>query len=515
MSDLGHAKTEKEIVKLEKRIREVYSQAERDILEKMDDFNRRYREKEAIHLQELKDGKITQEQFDSWKRGQVFQSEQWKAKRQQIADTLYTSNCVAMGIVNGNMANVFAINANYQNYQMEHDTGINFGFGMYDSATVARLLKDDPQLLPKRKVNAAKDKAWNKRNINNCVLQGIIQGESLDKIAERISKTTGERNRNTMLTAARTSMTSAQNAGRVHSLQHAKGLGINVVKEWMATLDARTRDSHAAIDGEQRPVGDKWHPMKFSNGCRYPGDPEAPAREVYNCRCTMVGDVTDYPAEYKRYDNIDGVPIENMTYKEWEKAKSGTIQTVHDSESAVNDVIRKSITPESASEDWFEYYNANVMREYIETGKMPTRYMDGSEVDAETRERLMAEAELIQNVGATTKTEYNTLYRGMVLDEDDARSMFTPGEYYTFNTLSATTTDRGIASIYTDPENIGGDVVPVIIEIQKPDGVYGFDRDGTEVVIPKGSEFRVVRNWMDENGVVHISLYAKKGKNVK
>lgn len=59
--------------------------------------------------------------------------------------------------------------------------------------------------------------------------------------------------------------------------------GADVLKQWDASLDARTRDSHAMVNGEIREVDEK-----FSNGLLYPGDPSAPAAEVVNCRCVVT-----------------------------------------------------------------------------------------------------------------------------------------------------------------------------------------------------------------------------------
>ncbi len=50
-----------------------------------------------------------------------------------------------------------------------------------------------------------------------------------------------------------------------------------------ATLDARTRDSHAKVDGELTAVDEK-----FSNGLMFPGDPHGAAAEVCNCRCALL-----------------------------------------------------------------------------------------------------------------------------------------------------------------------------------------------------------------------------------
>lgn len=327
MSDIGTKKTDKEIAKLEKELEEVYSDAKKDILNKINDFNSKFLSKDKIHMQELKEGKITQQQYDNWLAGQVFQSEQWASKKKQIIDVMTSTNKVAVNIVNHNMYGVFAFNGNYQAYDIEKGFGINFGFGLYDASTVINLIKNDPQILPKWKIDEKKDYIWNQKKVNNAITQGIIQGENLDKIADRLSTGLCAQNKNTMKTFARTGMTQAQNAGRYQRQMDAKKLGINMVKEWMSTLDGRTRDSHRHMDGEQIKVGDKWHPQKFSNGLRYPGDPEGDPREVYNCRCTLVADLVDYPAEYERYDNIDGKPIKNMTYDEWAKAKGGVEHT--------------------------------------------------------------------------------------------------------------------------------------------------------------------------------------------
>lgn len=320
MADYGASYTDAELKKLEKKIGVVYKQAEADIKKKMKDFNAKYKVKEAKYLKDLADGKITQEQFDSWKKGQVFQGQQWQAKKDQLADTLLHANETATKIMNGQMTNVFAVNANFMSYSLEHDVGVNFGFGLYDSATVSNLLKADQKLLPEWKINEKKDYTWNNKRVNRVVTQGIIQGERLDQIANRLSDRLVTQNKNKMMTFARTSMTCAQNAGREYSLNAAKDLGINVQKEWMCTLDGRTRDWHRMLDGQKQPLDKPFEVDGLK--IRYPGDPEAKPGLVYNCRCTMVGDIVDYPSTYDRYDNIDGKPIKGMTYQEWEAAKA-------------------------------------------------------------------------------------------------------------------------------------------------------------------------------------------------
>lgn len=320
MPDLGAKYTDEQIARMEKQLKSVYNQAYKDILQKQKDFNEKYAKKEAKYAAQVASGQITQEQFDSWKKGQVFQGEQWQNKKKDILNTIYNSNKIATDIVNGKTQNVFKFNANYMSYTLEHGAGVNFGFSLYDSATVVNLIKNDPQLLPKWKIDQPKDYTWNQKKLNRQISLGIIEGESLDKIATRFSDSLSTQNFNKMRTFARTAMTGAQNSGRQTSLENAKSLGIKLKKEWMATLDHHTRINHRLLDGQKVNTDDYFE----VNGLkiRYPGDPQAVPAMTYNCRCTMVGDIEDYPATYNRYDNIAGKPIKNMTYAEWEAAKS-------------------------------------------------------------------------------------------------------------------------------------------------------------------------------------------------
>lgn len=320
MADYAARATDEALKALERRIRSVYTQAQKDIEAKTKDFWERHKVKDAKYRQQVKDGKISVEDYQAWLRGQVFQGEQWKTKLQQVQSVLAQANKNALNIINGGRIEVFATNSNWTAYNLEKTAGVNFGFGIYDADAVTRLLRDDPDLLPAKKLNVTKDKLWNKGNINRQISQGIIQGESLDKIAKRL-RTVTDMNKNSSLTNARTMMTGAQNAGRQETYQRAKKKGIKLKKEWLATLDGHTRATHAALDGQQVDTDEPFRIGGFS--IMYPGDRNAPPAMVYGCRCTTVAALEDYPDDEftQRYDNVTGKPIKDLTFDEWKKFK--------------------------------------------------------------------------------------------------------------------------------------------------------------------------------------------------
>jgi len=317
--DRGQLATERSYADVQRRLKRNYRQAVHEVQQKMDDFNKRYKTADVEKRKQLSEGKITKSDYDSWKRGQVYQGKLWQQKRDSLTETLYQADVLSTKIVNGERLNVFTANANHICYNLEHTAGLDFGFSVYDNATVSKILKDEPTLLPPRIVKHSEDVDWYHKIINNCVTQGIIQGESIPEIAKRIAETTGERGEHAAIRNARTAMTAAQNAGRIEAMHAAQELGIKLQKRWLATLDNRTRDSHQHLDGQVQNVDD---PFESDYGyIMFPGDPWAEPADVYNCRCTLLYEHPEYPSDIPRRDNINGEIIGDMTYDEWEAAK--------------------------------------------------------------------------------------------------------------------------------------------------------------------------------------------------
>lgn len=374
--DLAVLYTDKKVQTLEKKLKKVYKQAEKDIDAKLKTFTEKSAAKEKAYLQKVANGTMSQEAFDHWKQGQVFYGENWKAQQKSIAKVLSNANSVANEMINGEKADVFAFAGNYTAYDMEHGFNANFGFDLYSEKSVERLVRDNPKILPKPKVNIPKDERWNMQNIRSQVTQGIIQGESIPKIAKRLSENVTNRNAKQMTMHARTAMTSAQNGGRQERYKEAQALGIKFHKVWLATLDSRTRDTHQDLDG-QAVLPDEYFQIGKEK-ILFPGDPNAEPALVYNCRCTLITKLDDYPAEYKRRakneagDGYDIVPGD-MTYNEWAaaKVKTGNVQPAGKTQTAepakpkpaLSELTKIKAT--MSEEDYKEFYGLVNGNEYV------------------------------------------------------------------------------------------------------------------------------------------------------
>lgn len=114
------------------------------------------------------------------------------------------------------------------------------------------------------------------------VSRGIATGASWKQVAKQLD---GEMRigYNKAVRIARTEGHRIQNQAKMDSMDDAVERGADLVKQWDATLDGKTRDSHAIVDGEFREKDEE-----FSNGLQFPGDPDGSAAEVINCRCALL-----------------------------------------------------------------------------------------------------------------------------------------------------------------------------------------------------------------------------------
>lgn len=348
-SDLGHKLTDKELAKLERRIATLYREAGKELQATIDayfeQFKKRDEEMKAL-IGTVQNGKEwTEADYKQWRLNQIGRGERYQAMRNKVAQRATDANAVAVSYTNDATPGIYSLNRNYAAYTIERVTG-NIGFDLWDEQTVKRLMVEQPDLMPyypkDRALKRGLDLAYGKKQITASVTRSILQGKSIKHMADDLQKRITTMSRDSAIRTARTAVTGAQNAGRMDSYAAAEKMGIKLKKEWLATLDARTRHSHAMLDGEQV-AQDK----KFSNGCRFPGDPQGPPWEIYNCRCTLIAAVDGVDTSDGLRRTRDGL-ISDVTYAQWEASKQGysgkQLSPYHmGSEKSAKDVTKKYI----------------------------------------------------------------------------------------------------------------------------------------------------------------------------
>jgi len=354
--------------KLAKELKKIYKQAVDELTAQMGEFTAKYGDQLLEKQAKVAAGEMTQAELQAWINGKEKIIQLMNAKIDQMTDTMLDANQKAAAMVNGETYGVFAENANYQSYQITKDAKLNLSFAVYDEDSVRRLIMDKPELLPRKIVNGKKDKAWNQKKIAAAVAQGILQGTSIPKLAKRIATDIGYSNMDAMIRYARTAMTGAQNAGRMDALHRAKGLGVKVKKQWLATLDSRTRDSHQQMDGVTVDVDEEFK-TPLGSKMQYPGDLAGKPGDIWNCRCTMVYQYDGFESDpvadqriqyddyYTTYKDKDGKKhkvyhrsgsslVTNMNYGEWKAAKQS---------SKLNDLNQAKVTLAEAQKNLIKH----------------------------------------------------------------------------------------------------------------------------------------------------------------
>lgn len=315
--DDGFKESEKLLNQLEKEVHDVYAQAIKEMTKKVDNYFAKYKAEDEKQRAKYEQGEITKKEYTEWRQRKMLAGKQYVQMRDTLAKDLTNTDSIAMKMVGDKMIDVYALNMNYETYNIEHETRLDTSFSLYNHDSVERLIKTNPAILPIPKPDKMLDYKWNKQHLQSALTQGILQGESITKIAKRFQNVSGMDER-AAIRNARTAMTGAQNGGRLDAMERANENGVEVKKGWMATLDDRTRDSHVDLDGEEREIDEE-----FSNGLMFPGDPEGEPGEVYNCRCRMIHIYPKHPVDWSDLSLRNTDKLGNMTYEEWKEAHDG------------------------------------------------------------------------------------------------------------------------------------------------------------------------------------------------
>lgn len=325
--------TDAELEALEKRIADVYKQAEKDLQKEVNEYFGKFtlRDKEMQKL--VAAGEMSKTEYQQWRITQIGRGKRFEALRDKVAERYTKANEVANAYVNDATPSIYSLNRNYEAYQIEKTVG-SCDFTLWDESTVRRLINEQPDLMPyypeQRALNRGFDLAYGKSQITKQVTSGVIRGLAPGKIANELMANVTAMNRVSAVRAARTGVTAAQNAGRMDSYRAAEKMGIKIRRRWVCTKDARTREAHGMADGQvvegtKKPFNVGGELMMF------PCDQSMGAHgwNIYNCRCTtrtVEKDGIEAEPRQMRVRNPktgEWEVVNEMTYAEWYEWKTG------------------------------------------------------------------------------------------------------------------------------------------------------------------------------------------------
>lgn len=308
--DAGRAYADARLREFAKEARAVFAEAEDGARKALAEYMMEFDEKDQAYRKAVEAGEIAKEDWVRWRKSTLLTGAQYSETVSTVARLAAEAEASAADIMAGKLADIAAENANFAAFDISSQTGLDCAFALQDAGTISVLLAEQGCYVPPPRLDIAKSMRWNSQRIASAITQGVLIGESIPKIAQRVERSVGM-GRASATRLARTSTTAAENAGRVASYRLAADMGIKLQKEWVATLDGRTRHSHRQVDGEKVP-NEKG--SKFSNGCRFPGDPQAHPREVCNCRCTLVAAIDGIDtSDAERWSRLPA----GMTYEQW------------------------------------------------------------------------------------------------------------------------------------------------------------------------------------------------------
>lgn len=305
--DEGRRLTDAELEALEKRIREMYGGAAKNLQQIIDEYfaNFRLRDEEMQKLigTVVNGREWTEEDYKQWRLAQMGRGERFEALRDKLAERLTNANEVAISYVNDATPGIYTLNRNYATYEVSDAGG---DFTLYDEQTVRRLIVEQPDLMPyypkEKAVCRGIDLEFGKKQITNAVTAGILMGRSSRGIAADLRRRIIDMSVESAIRAARTAVTAAENGGRQATYEKAAEMGIEMQREWIATKDHRTREWHGAADGKRVGVNEAF--TVGGEKLMFPGDRShgASGWNIYNCRCAVRGVIKGHGRKRETYN---------------------------------------------------------------------------------------------------------------------------------------------------------------------------------------------------------------------
>lgn len=272
---------EEEVMKL---LEKTYDQSLQDVTKKS---KKLYDEIETLtkELDSIED-EAEREIQKSKIRSKVYQKQYQDGLKKQVSDVLDKMHDQNFKTVSDYLQTCYEDGFVGTLYDLQGQ-GIPLAFPI-DQEAVTRAVQLDSQISEGMYRHLGEDVAKLKKHIASEVSRGISSGMTFNQIAQQLSfkmKGAYTNSGGSLAYAKRIARTEGhriQCQAGMDACYKAKDKGADVVKQWDSTLDAKTRETHVAVDQEVRELDEK-----FSNSLMFPGDPSGRASEVINCRCAL------------------------------------------------------------------------------------------------------------------------------------------------------------------------------------------------------------------------------------
>lgn len=318
MADKVRRWTDRKLLLMESKIDSIYREATEDLTEKWAEYMKRGEKRlkglyDAYENASIADKAIALERYQKALESYTLKNQWYADMIDETTTRIAHVNQIALSYANGELPAIYAKNYAAVNADLVQ-LGLDKQYHVFSESAIKKMILTDkittPYITHEKILNIPKDKRWNMKTINSQVLQGIIQGESIPQISSRIfpeimdktdmegltekeKKSVITKNKKSAIRNARTMVTGVENGGRLDSYKSLSQKGLVMQKVWISTADKRTRDWHLSMDGQLRNLNENF---EDGNGdeLRYPGDPKAEPRTVYNCRCGMRTEIIGF-----------------------------------------------------------------------------------------------------------------------------------------------------------------------------------------------------------------------------
>lgn len=375
-----------------------------------------------------------------------------------------------------------------------------------------------------------KDTSRLSKQIASEISRGISNTATYEEMTRNIASLSNIP-RNNAARIARTEAHRIQNKATADAQRKAKAKGADVVKQWDASLDGKTRDTHRQLDGQIRELDEPFEVAGME--AMQPGDFGNPAEDC-NCRCCLLqrarwalgNDYTKWDPKQPELISDSGttqlVKIEAKNYESFKKqykeaservredAQMMKLEPLLEHETAEIDYRAEKVTFKDLLQ-WKKSIGNVTDDEYsIIGGTNETSYIrnanaykinkamrenkiaelsEGNQKTVKTLKQVIDKNESEMDAVLLRKVDYAYLEKVFGVDTKDLKN--TVAELNS-KKLGKTFTEKGFASAsYKEAKNLNNND-KVLLDIYAPKGTKMFltrNREESEIILQAGTKF--------------------------